>query len=342
MSGRAKLITGIIILIILAGVAVTYTVIMDFVPMNESGVMGNNAGNLVNGGFFCEHDGRVYFANVYESRSLYSMKPDETDVKRLGTLGVNNICAGGHFLYFFMDSTQYKSGNKGLGYVGNTYGLYRYNLRGNKMASLERVRVKSMQLCGSYIYYSGDSDTQSGLHKCKINGKERHLISDNYITPASYDGNYIYFAGNPGNASLYSMNTAIGDTSARVMEGNISSPVYIDGIIYYIDNAAGYKLCRYNRATGAKEIVCEERVDLFNTNGRYIWYCVSADGSPALKRMNMDGSNVTVIADGAYNSINYTSQFLYFAPFDKSGTVSYMYHIPVGGTGPMTRFDPAV
>ena len=218
MSGRAKLITAIIILVLLAAAAVTYTVVMEFVPMNGSEVTGNSAGNLVNGGYFCEHKGRVYFANVYESRSLYSMKPDETDIKRLGTLGVNNICAGGSFLYFFMDSTQYKSGNKGLGYVGNTYGLYRYNLRGKKMTSLERARVQSLQLCGSYLYYSGDTDTQSGLHKCKINGKERHLISDSYINPASYDGNHIYFAGGAGNASLYAMNTALGDTTSRVFE----------------------------------------------------------------------------------------------------------------------------
>ena len=342
MSGRAKLITAIVIVAVLAAAAVTYTVIMEYVPMNGSEVTGNSAGNLINGGYFCEHDGRVYFSNVYESRSLYSMNPDETDVKRLGTLGVDNICAGGRFLYFFMDSTQYKSGNKGLGYVGNTYGIYRYNLRGNKMRSLERVRVKTMQLCGSFLYYSGDSDTQSGLHKCKINGKDRHLISDKYIDPASYDGNYIYYAGDPGNPSLYAMNTAIGDTTSRIFEGNFSSPIYMDGIIYYIDNAAGYRICRYSRTTGAHEVICDERVDCFNTNGRYIWYSVSADTSPALKRMNMDGSNVTIIADGVYNSIHYTSQYLYFAPFDKSGTVSFMYHIPVGATGPMTRFDPAV
>ena len=114
----------------------------------------------------------------------------------------------------------------------------------------------------------------------------------------------------------------------------------MDGTVYYIDNAAGYHICRYSRATGAREEVSGERVDCFNTNGRYIWYSVSAGNSPALKRMNMDGSNVTIIADGVYNSINYTSQYLYFAPFDKSGSVSYMYHIPVAATGPMTRFDP--
>ena len=219
MNGRAKLITVIVILVLLAAAAVTYTVIMEYVPMNKTEVTGNTAGNLINGGYFCEHNGRVYFSNVYESRSLYSMKPDETDVRRLGTLGVNNICAGGNFLYFFMDSTQYKSGNKGLGYVGNAYGLYRYNLRGNKMTSLERVRVRSMQLCGSYLYYSGDTDTQSGLHKCRINGRDRHLISDSYLIPASYDGNYIYYAGAAGNPSLYTMNTGIGDTTSRILEG---------------------------------------------------------------------------------------------------------------------------
>ena len=36
----------------------------DYIPMNPEGTVGNTAGNLNNGGLFCEYDGKVYFSNV--------------------------------------------------------------------------------------------------------------------------------------------------------------------------------------------------------------------------------------------------------------------------------------
>ncbi|MCI8695906.1 MAG: DUF5050 domain-containing protein, partial [Lachnospiraceae bacterium] len=33
--------------------------------------LSGNTGNLNNGGYFCEMDGRVYFANAYDNFALY-------------------------------------------------------------------------------------------------------------------------------------------------------------------------------------------------------------------------------------------------------------------------------
>ena len=55
---------GIIILI--AGLF-TVTYLTGRVPMNDENTTGNTAGNLNNGGLFCESDGKVYFANAYDT-----------------------------------------------------------------------------------------------------------------------------------------------------------------------------------------------------------------------------------------------------------------------------------
>ena len=109
--------------------------------------------------------------------------------------------------------------------------------------------------------------------------------------------------------------------------------------IYYIDNAQNYKICRFNAYTRENVTIGDERVDTYNTDGNYIWYSVSAEGLPAIKRMRTDGSDVQVLSEGVYSNISLTSRFVYFAPFSKEGPEA-MYHVPIGALGPISRFNP--
>ena len=72
--------------------------------MNDAYTVGNTAGNLNNGGLFCESDGKVYFANAYDNNTLYSMNPNETEQTKLGVNSVASINAGGDYLYYYMES----------------------------------------------------------------------------------------------------------------------------------------------------------------------------------------------------------------------------------------------
>lgn len=339
MNNRLKLIIGILIFVAVAASAITFTILSDRVPMNPSEAVGNYPGNLLNGGYFCELDGKVYFSHFGDSHTLYSMNPDETKVKRLGSMGVSQISGYGKFLYFYMDSSQYSHG-KGLGYMGKTNGIYRYAVKGGKTISLERGTIFHMQLCGSYLYYSGITLDGSGLYKLKIDSSDRRQLSDDLIDPSGYDGRFLYFAGTQ-DPSLQYFNTAVGDSVSRVSEGNFSQPIPTRDHIYFIDNAQDYRICRLNRTTGSVETIGSERVDFYNTDGRYIWYAVSAEGTPALKRMNADGSDVQVIMDGVFNGISITSTYLYFAPFTSNGSAEVMYHVPIGSVGPVSPFSPA-
>ena len=109
------------ILLLLAG----FSVFKEFqgrIPSNDITVTGNTGGNLNNHGLFAEADGRVYFSNAYDGGCLYSMNPDETDLKKLTSSSVNSINVGGNYLYYYLDNA---TGGKGLGYVIHTYGVYR-------------------------------------------------------------------------------------------------------------------------------------------------------------------------------------------------------------------------
>ena len=70
--------TAVILLLLMV-----IAILIGRVPLNDENTVGNTPGNLNNGGYFCESDGRVYFANAYDGYALYSMNSDESDLRKL-------------------------------------------------------------------------------------------------------------------------------------------------------------------------------------------------------------------------------------------------------------------
>lgn len=72
-------ITIAIILILIAVFCLIH--FLNRTKMNSGYVNGNSAGNLYNGGLFCESNGTVFFSNPSDNHRLYSMNPDGSDMK---------------------------------------------------------------------------------------------------------------------------------------------------------------------------------------------------------------------------------------------------------------------
>ncbi|MCM1387353.1 MAG: DUF5050 domain-containing protein [Bacillus sp. (in: Bacteria)] len=317
MTAKTKNIIIISSIFAILAIIVTVLIITSRMPMNNDYTVGNTAGNLNNGGLFCESDGRVYFANAYDNNTLYSMNPDETDIQKIGVNSVASINAGGDYLYYYMESGG-SDGGEGLGYMGRTAGIYRSLKNGKKTKCLDRTYAVTMQLCGNYLYYQDyNNKTGTQLTKIKIDKSDKVTVADYVINPASYVNGYIYFNGTQDDHALYTLNTA-NDSIASLWEGNIWNPVYMDGYVYYMDVANDYRLCRYSLSQNVIEVLTNDRVDFFNVYYNYIYYQKSSQTEPALKRMNIDGSNPEIVASGVYENINITSQYVYFNQYGAS------------------------
>ena len=92
------------------------------IVQNPEGTVGNTAGNLYNGGLFCEDDGYVYFSNPYDNYALYRMKPNETELEKLIGTETGSINAAGKYIYFYQKGS---GSGEGFGYVISTTGVYR-------------------------------------------------------------------------------------------------------------------------------------------------------------------------------------------------------------------------
>ena len=125
MNKKLRTVIAVIIIFILIAVIAAIRIIggkQKQIPPNDPMTAGNTAGNLYNGGLFCESNGVVYFSNSYDSGKLYAMDAASGECKKLSEGNASFICAANGYLYYYTDAAADKTG---LGYVRRGRGIYR-------------------------------------------------------------------------------------------------------------------------------------------------------------------------------------------------------------------------
>ncbi len=297
------------------------------IPENPSGTVGNTAGNLYNGGYFCEDsDGKVYFSNSYDGGALYVMNADETEVKKLSSSTVKSINTGGDYLYYYMSDS---AASSGLGFVRRVIGVYRSDKKGENLKTLSRDPAGTLLLVDNHLYVQSVPDSGGVcLLKLSIDGEEETVLSTDKIYPASAVNGRIYFNDNTNSHFLYQWNTD-SDTASLVVKYNMWNPIRHGDYIYFMDILENYRLCRYSLSDNIIEVISSDRVDTFNVVENYVYYQKSSETSPALVRVTLDGSEEEIIAEGVFNNINATSRYVYFQEF---GNELATYRVALNGT----------
>ena len=181
LKKSVKIVLGIIIFALVAGVVILLA-LTQRVVMNPDGTVGNTAGNLNNDGRFCEYDGTVYFLNSFPGGGLFSMTPDETELRRLNSLEVRNILAGGKYLYYYHTGISYED----AGFTG-ALGLrtfQRCKLNGSNATSLTTKVVVTGQLVNNYLYLLTAYNDDISFSKMKIDNSDEVKLADYEINPA--------------------------------------------------------------------------------------------------------------------------------------------------------------
>lgn len=320
MSKTSKIIIATASTIVLFAVIVVFAILNTHSYDIPLGTVGNTAGNLYNKGLFCEAGGKVFFSNSFDNNALYVMNPDQSGMKRLGNLQARYINAGGDYLFF---NGEMIPEAKGLGVVAAKPGLFMCSKNGGKMTAFTKDAVQSLVLVDNKLYFQHyKKETGSSLNEITIPKKNSEVIYDHLIDPSCVYGNLIIYAETSGNHYLKSYNTITGETSV-IWGGNVWNPIFDGTYVYFMNVDNDYQLCRYSITNNQMEILTKDRVDFFNLYNGVIFYQKSSQKSPALKRMGLDGSNVEIIAEGTFNSINCTSTYTYFKAFGDDST-TYM------------------
>ncbi|MCR5250502.1 MAG: DUF5050 domain-containing protein [Lachnospiraceae bacterium] len=313
-------------------------------PENEPGLKGNSAGNLYNGGSFCEQDGIVYFSNPYDGGSIYAMNPDQSGIRKVVTAQASCLNAGGGYLYYFSSSS---AGQSGLGYVRDGRGIYRVDSAGKKNILLKQGTTDSLLLLGNYLYYTDFSEDISKpenavvtLSRFTTEGEnDTVLVSDHPKLGPAAEGS-VYFAGMSGDHHLYALDYLTA-AATEVSSLNMYEPTLQDGRVYFLDMDDDLKLKSVSLYDNNLFTISEERIETFNLYGDTIYYQTideSGGDNYAFKRIRIDGSGEEVLREGVVRDIQITSGYVYFRDYKADLPV---YQLPTYGSGSIQVFQAA-
>ena len=338
MKKKKIISTTILIVISIALLAgIIYSLLPKKMPLNDPYHSGNSAGNLHNGGLFCEIDGKVYFSNSNDRGRLYVMNSDETEVKKLNELNVFSLNVGGDYIYFCQGSSRFSSGN--IGVFRANPGLYRSKSNGKDVTSLKSNVVLTATLYGNEIFYQNYGNEASRairLYKIGIDGEDDRQLSDEVINPSSFANGSLYYSRTEDDHFVYQLD-AVNGYSSIVFESNTYNAIYEDGYIYFMDLDHNYRLCRYSVYSDVIEVLTSDQVDFYNVGNGVIFYQKNSRTEPALIRMGLDGYNPEIIREGNHNNINMTSQFVYFQEY---GNEMITYKASLYGVPSVSYFVP--
>ena len=324
MKKISSIITGIVIAAVITGIGVA-SYMSSRVKYNDDSYLGNTSGNLINKGLFAEHNGKIYFSNPYDGDKLYSMNSDCTGIKKLSDDSVSYINVTDNYIFYVRNN--FDKDNAGMIFRGQLYGVIRSDLKGKKAKALTVDVISSMALIGNRVYYGSYDNGKIQTMYTSIDKKETATIKNTQLPLYSISDNKLYYSGTDGEHNIHSYNLSTGLTDT-LLEGNTYLASMNDDILYYLDMANNYALTAYDTITGVTAVLYDGRCINYNIYDDVIFF-QTEDGNNALHRMNIDGTNDTVILSGNTDNISCTSEYTFFTFYGQN----MLYRVPThGGT----------
>ncbi|MCI5517730.1 MAG: DUF5050 domain-containing protein [Roseburia sp.] len=334
---KRKIIIPVVILVVLIASISLFRHWHNRFHYNDNYVNGNTAGNLYNGGLFCESNGTVFFSNPDDKGRLYAMDANGSNLRKLCGDTAMYINADDHYIYYVRNNSRSDEDFSVFSYNNNS--LCRIPRDGGDSVVLDEAPCIYASLLGNYIYYLHYDDKQATtLYRVKIDGTESAQIYPYYVFNCSTIGQYFYYNGTQKDSNIYQYDTA-SQSSSVVFQCDAYKPIAEStSSIYYMDVANNYALTHANTSSGSSDIVTNDSIDCYNLYGSTLIYQKYSETDPALCVINTDGTGYKEIAAGNYTNICVTSYYIYFKDFKTGQT----YYTSTSNPGEIHEFTPGM
>lgn len=311
-----KIIFGILAILLVIVGAFAITNLSDTeTKMNQGYVNGNTAGNLYNGGLFCEYNGVIFFSNPSDGGRLYSMDSNGNNLKKLSNDVATYINADENYVYYIRNNSGESLDFNFVAFHRNA--LVRIDHDGKNTVILDTEPCLYASLIGNYIYYIHyDQLDASTLYKVRIDGEEQQQVMQEAVLTCNAEGQFFYYHGMNSDGNIHRYDT-ISDTSAVVYNGNTYQPIVSNGEeVYYIDGNTDCSIIHTNLTFNNPTFITRDSVDSYNVHGSTIYYQrFGGDGGSALCMIKNDGTGYEELRLGDYCDIHVTSYFVFFRDF---------------------------
>ncbi len=305
--------------------------------MNHGYVNGNTAGNLYNGGLFCESNGVIFFSNPSDGGKLYCMDANGNNLQKLSNDVATYINADENYVYYVRNNPSDSLNFNFVAFHRNA--LVRMDRDGKNVVLLDTEPSLYAALLGNYIYYIHYSENDaSQLYRVRIDGEEQKLVMNDPVFTCNTDGQYFYYNGMNDDGNIHRFDTAT-NTTETVYIGNAFQPIVSDGKdVYYIDGNTDYSIIHTNLQFDNPTYITTDSVDSYNVYGSYIYYQRFDEDGSALCMIKNDGSEFQVIREGDYCDIHVTSYYVFFRDYHSGN----MYYFLRTNPDSVERFNPGV
>lgn len=304
---------------------------------NDEEVVGNTAGNIINGGLFCERDGKIYFSNDNDDGSLYVMNSDCTNVKKVYNDKAAYINVDDNYIYY-LRANDTRENNSGSIFVFNNTGLYRINRNGRNLKVISNNPVSYVTLKGNFVYYQ-NYEVNKGLflYRKKIDTKMERLLLEDAVIPSAIIDNKLYYAGYVKDHNINSLDLSSFVTNTQ-LEGNFAYLIYQGDYIYYLDLDNNYTINRMKTDGSEQTVLVKERCSTYNitNSGKFLYYQVDDGDNSKICRLDLETMQSETLLNGNYKQIHVTDSYVFFKDFDNKHT----YVLSADGSSKLGTFDP--
>lgn len=170
---------------------------------------GNSSGNLSNYGLFCEQNNLIYFSNLNDNGSLYSMDQSGQEFHKITPDRVAYINTDEYYIYYARRNNEIDKATKDSFQFNNT-GLYRITKGGSNVLGIYTKPTDVMNVYQNYIYYLRHVDGSGlELYKTKIDGTEEKRISNEQISPSTIIHGIMYYSGVKEDRGIHALDLTI-------------------------------------------------------------------------------------------------------------------------------------
>ena len=321
-----KPIIGIFVVVLIIALFLLFKNLSNKVVLSAEGLIGNTAGNLYNGGLFCEYGGRIYFSNPDDDYALYSMKTDMTDLKKLYNDYARYINVDENYVYYTRMNNK-KTTQTQSKLVAYHTGIYRINQSGKNLKAITTDPCGSLLLYNNKVYYQTYSqlnNKQLVIARTDIDGSNTvELITDDSPVACAYEGN-IYYSGRLRDQNVHEVN-AEGEDNVY-MSTKAYMPIVTKEGTFYVSTMDAYKLYLTSK-NGSSEILVEKPVSWYNIteDGRYVFYSCDEKDTPAIYMLDRSTGDVEKIQEGNFKWINIAGGYCFFFDYSSERAFAYDY-----------------
>lgn len=305
---------------------------------NDGTALGNTAGNLYNGGLFCEYGGTIYFANHKDENSLYRMNTDCASIEKLHHDTVCYLNTDENYIYYSRMNHK-KEEDSSIFTLFNT-GLFRINRKnGSNLNSIYLNPCGLTLLYGNALYYQRYEEGEGlSLYLVGTDGRNNTELSTDALLPACVSDGLLYYSGVNRDHQLHTLDPATGET-ALILDRNTYFPIVREEGIYFM-TLGDYAIHRYDPISGTSEKLVADPCATYNisNDGRYLYYQVDRTDHNRICVLDLNTMTSTTILEGDYKQIHVTSNYVFFKSF--VGNTVYAY--ATDDSGSLNVFTPPV